>query len=279
MPRAGFASLLGPPVVPTSVRVRVAVYAVLVLLVIFAPILFFAHAPLGFRVMVSALLFNRSVHTLWCFWPRLTWGIPAELLARNTPMNGQDFALTFDDGPSPQTTAALLDLLARHQQKASFFVLMHKARRSPQLVKRMVAEGHTVGLHGEDHRKPFFKTQSALARSLGTAKAELEAMIGQPVTLYRPSHGWKTRALVRAAHHCDLQLCFWDYGVWDTDAPPASTLQQRLSAVLRFGRDQKGSKPVILLHDGRGDEVSEPAHKEAMLQALDAWLSSKETRA
>jgi peptidoglycan/xylan/chitin deacetylase (PgdA/CDA1 family) len=64
---------------------------------------------------------------------------------------GPRFALTFDDGPNPRATVRVLELLARHRARATFFLLAGNVRRSPELVRRLVAEGHEAGSHGDLH--------------------------------------------------------------------------------------------------------------------------------
>jgi peptidoglycan/xylan/chitin deacetylase (PgdA/CDA1 family)/uncharacterized membrane protein YbhN (UPF0104 family) len=249
---------------PVAVKLRVAAGVLLGMALVGAPLHIFGIGPWG--VLASATLALALGYLVWCIWPRFTWPIPARLL--HTLARDEGVALSFDDGPTPGVTEALLDLLRAHGQKATFFLLVHKARKQPELVRRMIAEGHTVGLHGEDHARPFFRSAGELHASLARAKAELEAIAGVPVTLYRPSHGWKTVALVRAVARAGLTMCFWDAGVWDTDAPPLPLLVARLDTVRAIGAK------VVVLHDGRGDEPGAPAHAPVLLEALGRWLPS-----
>ena len=188
---------------------------------------------------------------------------------------GQRLRLTFDDGPTPGVTEEVLELLAAARVSAAFFVLVAKARRHPALIRRIVAQGHILGLHGEDHRLPYGRPADELAAVLGRARAELAELAGLPLTrieLYRPSHGIKTRALLQAVRRAGLRLCFWDYGVWDTDAPPPAVLVRRLRAVTPSDREPPPG-PTILLHDGRGDFAGVPPHAAALTAALRQWLA------
>lgn len=228
-------------------------------------------ASLRLPLAICGLLW--AAYALWCLWPRLRLGIAPELLADLPCPTGQRVRLSFDDGPTPALTDRVLDLLFEHGVQAAFFVLTHKARRCPDLVRRIVAEGHILGLHGEDHRTALFRSQRELRASLARARDELSALSGQPISLYRPSHGWKNRALLSALRRCGLRLVFWDHGVWDTDAPPVDVLLKRLQLATP-APGEAGPAPVILLHDGRDDRTTLPSHSPALLAALSAWLPS-----
>ena len=212
----------------------------------------------------------------WCRWPRWRWGISAANLGELPQPPGQLVRLTFDDGPTAGVTDVVLDLLAEHRVSASFFMLVKKAEAHPELVKRVLAEGHILGLHGEDHRLPFFRSALELTESLERARAKLEQIAGQRIELYRPSHGAKNLALLQAVRTLGLRLCFWDYGVWDTDAPPSEVLLARLRATLPTAAELVESPqqigPVVLLHDGLGDLPEIPPHARAMTEALGALL-------
>jgi peptidoglycan/xylan/chitin deacetylase (PgdA/CDA1 family)/uncharacterized membrane protein YbhN (UPF0104 family) len=252
-------------IVPVAVKVRVALAVTAGAVASAAPLALgraLAHPAAG--AVTSGMLLLALAYVGWCWWPRWRWPIPRRLLAS---LDGDAVTLSFDDGPTPGVTGELLDLLRASGRRATFFVLTAKARAHAPLIRRIVDEGHRLGLHGEDHRSPFFRSARDLAQSLSRARAELEAIAGAPVTLYRPSHGHKTVALVRAVAQAGLELCFWDVGVWDTDAPPVEVLLGRLDQVrARAGRT------VLLLHDGRGDEPGVPAHAPVMLESLRRWL-------
>ncbi|WP_258934112.1 polysaccharide deacetylase family protein [Nesterenkonia pannonica] len=103
-------------------------------------------------------------------------------------------ALTYDDGPHPEHTPRILDVLADHQASATFFVLTPAARAHPGILRRMLDEGHRIGLHGADHRSLLTMSTRAAVRAVAKAKDELEQLAGAPVTLYRPPYGHHTPA-------------------------------------------------------------------------------------
>jgi peptidoglycan/xylan/chitin deacetylase (PgdA/CDA1 family) len=262
-------------VVPPIVQARVVV-AVMVLVGLLFGLAYLLRGAGLYGVAGLAALFCLGMYGGWCLSPDWQWGT-RHLLAKDLPdFSRQRVRLSFDDGPTPGLTDAILDLLAEQGVRASFFVLLPKAKAQPELLRRIVAEGHLLGLHGEDHRAPFFRSAADLGSSLARARAELQALAGQPVTSYRPSHGWKNLALLRAVKQAGLRLSFWDYGVWDTDAPPVQALLCRLRAVCGATAKRRPGEqsPVVLLHDGRGDPTGLPVHTGPLLSALAAWLPS-----
>lgn len=171
-------------------------------------------------------------------------------------------AVTFDDGPSAGT-GRVLEILDRYQVKATFFVLSANARRHPDLLRRLVADGHTVAVHGVTHQKIHRESQASVENELGTAIRELTELGGPPARLYRPPHGRKSAAALRASRASGCQLWAWSRGIWDTDRPPPEVLVKRAT---RFAC----SRMVLLLHDGRGDE--EQPDIGPMLSALPRML-------
>ena len=171
-------------------------------------------------------------------------------------------AITFDDGPSADT-ARVVEILGRYQIKATFFVLAANARRHPDALRLLAEQGHTVAIHGVTHRKIHRDSQTSVARELSAAIEELSALGVPPARLYRPPHGLKSAAALRAARKQGCQLWAWSRGVWDTDGPEPEVLVRRAT---------RGacSRMVLLLHDGRGDE--ERPDIQPMLSALPRML-------
>jgi peptidoglycan/xylan/chitin deacetylase (PgdA/CDA1 family) len=167
-------------------------------------------------------------------------------------------AITFDDGPSAHTPR-VLEVLARHEVKATFFVLAANARRHPETLRLLAEQGHTVAVHGVTHRKVHRDEQAAVERELSAAIDELSGLGVEPARLYRPPHGLKSTATLRAARALGCQLWAWSRGVWDTDRPEPEILVGRATRLAR-------ARMVLLLHDGRGDEIDPDI--EPMLSAL-----------
>jgi len=127
-------------------------------------------------------------------------------------------------------------------------------------VLRMLADqGHTVALHGVEHRKLHRASEAEVASELTAAIDQLSALGVPPARLYRPPHGRKSAALLRAAHKLGCQVWAWSRGIWDTDRPEPGVLVRRAT---RFAC----SRMVLLLHDGRGNE--EHPDIDSLLAAL-----------
>src|SRR5262249_41962590 len=99
-------------------------------------------------------------------------------------------ALTFDDGPDPVVTPAILDLLAQHGARATFFVVGSRAAEQPDLIRRIHAAGHTIGTHTQNHRLGFhFGWGATVRREIEEAFAVVERLVPERPSLFRPPHG------------------------------------------------------------------------------------------
>jgi uncharacterized protein (TIRG00374 family) len=153
-------------------------------------------------------------------------------------------ALTFDDGPGPDTPAVLA-ALDRAGARATFFVLGAKAAERPDLVREIAARGHAVGLHGFSHGKLHLAGPATLASELDRGLEAVRACGVEPVPFFRAPHGLKGPLLGPALRRRGLRLVGWTRGVWDTERPGASRIARRATDGLRPGE-------IVLLHDGCG---------------------------
>jgi peptidoglycan/xylan/chitin deacetylase (PgdA/CDA1 family) len=152
-------------------------------------------------------------------------------------------ALSFDDGPDALWTPLVLDVLAEHGARATFFVLLDRVRECPDLVRRAVAEGHDVGLHGADHRTLIGMSRPAVRAFLEDGRSELEQTISVPVTLFRPPFGAQSLRSRLAARDAGLECIVWAGCGWDwldiSEAEVAARALERVAA-----------GDILLLHDG-----------------------------
>jgi peptidoglycan/xylan/chitin deacetylase (PgdA/CDA1 family) len=193
---------------------------------------------------LGALALNHAALTAAGLWPRSTLlgpnlrRLPAAAAARG------EIAITIDDGPDPDVTPAVLDLLAAHAAPATFFCIAEQARRHPALLKRIAAAGHSVQNHSDQHRHHFsLMGPRAMARDIADAQALLADLTGCAPIAFRAPAGLRNPLLDPLLHRLNLHLVSWTRRGFDTrDADPHSVLA-RLTRGLAAG-------DILLLHDG-----------------------------
>jgi peptidoglycan/xylan/chitin deacetylase (PgdA/CDA1 family) len=151
-------------------------------------------------------------------------------------------ALTFDDGPSPAGTPAVLAALADLGWTATFFLLGSEVRRYPDVARSVVDAGHEIGLHGDDHRNHLTRLASWVRQDLGRARTEIIAATGRTPRWFRPPYGVLSGGSLRAAAALDLTPVLWTAWGRDWEGIPA----ERVLGHLRRGLDDGGT---LLLHD------------------------------
>jgi peptidoglycan/xylan/chitin deacetylase (PgdA/CDA1 family) len=177
-------------------------------------------------------------------------------------------ALTFDDGPHPEGTPAVLALLEEAGARATFFLVGEQVERRPELAARIVAAGHLVGLHAHRHRLQLRLTPSQVARDLARGAAVIEDAVGQgPPRWHRPPYGIYSPAGLDAARRRGLTPLLWSR--WGKDWRRFTT-PERIAA-----RATRALLPgdVILLHDAdfysaRGSHRRTAAALERILSEL-----------
>jgi len=165
-----------------------------------------------------------------------------------------ELALTFDDGPDPKTTPKVLEALAKAGARATFFVLEPRARAHPELVREILAGGHTLALHGRVHRHAWLKNPLSLLPELSSAKAALEDLAGTPVRHYRPPHGGWTWPLLYATRKLNLTPVQWEVeaGDWLKNASPEK-VAEKIRRQVRPGS-------IVVMHDaGKAGEITAAA--------------------
>ncbi|WP_077940152.1 MULTISPECIES: polysaccharide deacetylase family protein [unclassified Micromonospora] len=174
-------------------------------------------------------------------------------------------ALTFDDGPDPESTPRFLDALAEHRTRATFFVLGTMLVRSPWLAADLVAAGHEVAVHGWDHRNLLGRCPLATYRDLARARALVEATTGRAPRFFRPPYGVLTGPALLASVRLGLTPVLWArWGRdWTASATPDSVFDT-VTARLAGG-------DTVLLHDA--DCAAAPGAWRATLAALPRLLA------
>ncbi len=180
------------------------------------------------------------------------------------------FALTFDDGPDPRHTPRISSYLAGRGHRATFFVLGRAAAAHPAVVAQLVADGHEIASHGDDHRLLAFTSPAGVRAQLAaTEDAVVHATEQRPVPLFRAPHGVRSPWLAATLHRHGYRICGWQGRIFDTSLPGAETIVGRVAARLRPGA-------VILLHDGDGSGRGET--RDQTVEALAGILDAAEAR-
>jgi peptidoglycan-N-acetylglucosamine deacetylase len=164
---------------------------------------------------------------------------------RKLASGGRAVALTFDDGPNPDATPAILDALRARGVKATFFILGRHAERWPDLVKRVADEGHAIGNHGYFHRKLHFKSPAYVRDDLTRGTTMIERAAGVKPALFRAPHGFRSPWVTAIANSLGQRTVGWSLGVWDSDRPGVDAIVRRTIDGARPGS-------ILLLHDGDG---------------------------
>ena len=179
-------------------------------------------------------------------------------------------ALTFDDGPDPHYTPALLELLRVLEVRATFFLLGHMLAANRQLGQDVVAAGHEVGLHGWSHRVLVGRDPASTHRDMARGRDLIADVTGQPVRWWRPPYGVLTASSMISAYQLGMTPVLWT--TWGRDWTADATATS-VSATVR-----RGLRPgaTILLHDS--DCTSAAGSSRATLEALPGLIEDIRSR-
>ena len=174
-------------------------------------------------------------------------------------------ALTFDDGPYPPYTDRLLDLLKAKKIHVTFFLVAEQAQQYPELVRRMTAEGHTVGLHAFRHRDFLKLTEEEKRKDLEQGKAVLHAITGKDPVYWRPPHGFRDFSVMETAAAQNLTVVNWSVIPRDWTGIDSQEIFRRVM-------DKAEDGAIVLLHDG--DSPGYKASRQATVDAVDPLIDS-----
>ena len=161
------------------------------------------------------------------------------------PRRGRSLYLTFDDGPNPDATEAILDTITAESVPAAFFLVGDHVRRFPNPARRAAKLGHEIGNHTQHHVKLHFRGPRRVRAELEQAHDTIASVTGLRPRAFRAPHGYRNPFVTSAARRLGYRVVGWTFGVWDSDRPPAPEIRRRVRAKLRPGA-------IILLHDGDG---------------------------
>lgn len=194
--------------------------------------------------MKASLLILGSIvvaYTLIPFVLSRWFGIGACRKVSKAVISKRQIALTFDDGPNPEYTNQLLDLLNQHQIKASFFVVGSKAEKYPEVILRIHQEGHLIGIHNYAHQSNWLMSPWKVNRYLEKSAKVIEKITGSKPMYYRPP--WGMLNLFDFFIHKNWWIILWSLMVGDWRSSAGSKeIARRLLAGVKAG-------DIIVLHD------------------------------
>jgi peptidoglycan/xylan/chitin deacetylase (PgdA/CDA1 family) len=159
------------------------------------------------------------------------------------PRGRKQIALTYDDGPNDPHTLRLLDVLARHDVRATFFMIGRYVQQRPDIVRAVAAAGHVIGNHTMTHPLLIFESAAQTRTELVDCRTALTDAVGEHSNLFRPPFGGRRPATLRIARELGLEPIMWNVTGYDWNAPPAAQIEKKVAKQIRGG-------DVILLHDG-----------------------------
>lgn len=218
-------------------------------------------------ILQSILLWLLYLSSFYAFIPSLISRLFGFRVFRRGRSDTQ-FALTFDDGPDPQYTPRLLDLLRQHQAKATFFVVGEHAASHPELIQRIHDEGHLIGIHNYIHKTNWLMRPRTVRDQIQRTGQIIHEVTGVKTCFYRPP--WGIMNLFDFFSKKERKIVLWSsmFEDWRSRVG-VQRLTERMLKELRGGE-------VMLLHD-RGTTLGADAHApEQMLQALEVVLQEAE---
>lgn len=178
-------------------------------------------------------------------------------------------ALTFDDGPNPEATPRLLDLLAEQHAVASFFLLGRHVQRWPELARRVVAEGHCVANHGYAHRRLDFAGPARAHAEIAAGAHAIEDATGVRPTYFRAPHGARSPFVSPAARRLGEDTVGWSVGSNDHALRDATAIAKRVI-------ERSRPRSIVLMHDA--DAYDATANRLATVEAVRSIISALRAR-
>lgn len=225
-----------------------------------------AIVPEAWPWALGAVAANHAFLAAVGLWPRGSWIGPNLARLPAAAARRGEIALTFDDGPDPEVTPRVLDLLDEHACQATFFCIARRALEYPDLCREIARRGHAVENHSLGHRGTFgFLTLGGFRSEISAAQAAIAAVTGTAPRFFRPPAGVRSPLLDPVLHELGLTLVSWTRRGFDTRERDPATVSARLLRGLAAG-------DILLLHDGHAARTA--AGTPVVLEALPAVLDA-----
>jgi peptidoglycan-N-acetylglucosamine deacetylase len=225
-------------------------------------------SPRSWRLIVAGLVGNHAVLSTAGLFPRCGWLGPNITRVPNTQDRQGIVALTFDDGPDPDTTPAVLDLLDQAGARATFFCVGRRAEARPDIVAALRERGHGVENHTHTHPNGFaFRGPAGLRKEIHQAQAAIERSGGGRPRFFRAPAGIQNPWLSLVLAGAGLSLVSWTRRGFDTVTRDGARVAARLKRGLREG-------DILLLHDATSarDTRGRPVVLDALPRVLDEMV-------
>jgi peptidoglycan/xylan/chitin deacetylase (PgdA/CDA1 family) len=212
-----------------------------------------------------AVLASQAAVAVAVFSPRSALLGPVLARLPDAAVHRGEVAITIDDGPDPEVTPRVLEILARHGAQATFFCIGERALAHPEIVRDIVRAGHAVENHGQRHWLFLGLTgPGAWRREVGGAQAAIAAITGRAPRFYRALAGIRNPYLDPVLHSLGLRLASWSRRGLDTRDGNAQAVYRRLARALAPG-------DILLLHDGHAARTG--AGEPVILEVLPRLLA------
>ena len=195
-------------------------------------------------IIALSIIFSITL-TLGVLFLKINYFLPSLIRLKN-----KEVLLTFDDGPDPVNTPKILDILWKENVKAIFFVIGEKAEKEPQIINRILSEGHLIGDHTYTHNNLMAMFSTAkLIKELTKSQAVLTQLTGKKVPIFRAPIGYTNPNFARALKKLNLHSIGWRLRSYDTVSKNEIKLQERLISKTK-------ASDIVLLHDNLNITVS-----------------------
>jgi peptidoglycan/xylan/chitin deacetylase (PgdA/CDA1 family) len=180
------------------------------------------------------------------------------------PRSSKKLALTYDDGPNDPHTLRLIEVLAKHGVRATFFLIGRHAQQRPEIVRELVKAGHVVGNHTYTHPQLIFQSKPQIKAQLLACQNILADALGQSSNLFRPPYGGRRPAVMQIVRELGLQPIMWSVTCYDWNPTTVERIEWHATRQIRGG-------DVILLHDGGNLEMG--ADRSQTVAATDRLIT------
>ena len=227
-------------------------------------------AGLAWPWAVGGVLANHAVLTIAGLWPRSTLLGSNMLKLSAAACDARQIAITIDDGPHPQVTPVVLDILEASNAQATFFCIGKAVEAHPQLAREIIRRGHHIENHSYAHRHYFsVMGLSQLRNEIGRAQSVISQITGHTPAYFRAPAGLRSPLLDPVLQSLNLQLVSWTRRGFDTVATDPNKVFRRLENGISAG-------DILLLHDGNAGATANG--RALILDVLPKLLDTVQTR-